>query len=112
MLFGRFVQKYYSLKNTVYVLTSDRILIFYKKNITTLYYNRITFLSKNIKRNGTGSIYFEKRDPFGFFHRPFSYASKSSILAFENIDDAAKIYSIINEKINLCNTTSKISTKK
>lgn len=103
-LFGRFVLKVLTRRHTSYAVTNKRILVlrtFPRKGLVSGYLDKITAMSKDIYRNGRGTITFGNGsawqgsmgdpDPFGFLG-----LSGPLVLAFLNVKDVEKVYTLID----------------
>lgn len=102
-LFGRFVLKILTRRHTSYAVTNERILVvrtFPRKGLVSGYLDKITAMSKDIYRNGRGTITFGNNsawpgmgdpDPFGFLG-----LFGTLVLAFVNVKDAEEVYTLID----------------
>jgi hypothetical protein len=103
-IFGRFIWKNFKKKRTNYAVTNKRVLVSthtFNKSFQAEFIDRIPSMSKRIRRDGVGSIYFGNAnfmasiygntgmDFFGSFYGPYT-------TTFYDIRDAEQVYQLVS----------------
>ena len=95
IVFGRFVTRYITLKNTVYAVTNRRILFLRGNRLTTLSAQNLPPMNVSMNSDGTGTITFDA--PYHYSRvaiRGFG-GGFDNVYALENIRDVNRAQSAI-----------------
>lgn len=102
IVFGRFITKYISNKNTAYAITNRRILVARRRGVSALELQDVPIIQKTEKRDGSGSLCFEPPNPrmwgwnAGSDLWGFSQKNQMKFSGFENVRD---VYLLVCEKV-------------
>jgi hypothetical protein len=102
MIFGRFFADVVQRSNTIYAVTSERIIIvtgLFSKQIKSLSLRTLTEITLDAKHSGRGTISFGPSYPLGSWYRgmPWPGTERYGSPAFEKIDDAPQVYQQIRQ---------------
>ena len=110
-LIGRFWYKKWRKRRTYYTLTNQRLMSIYMGRthlFKELSIVRLNHLSKDVRNDGSGTIYFDKSDGGLFSHNPTIMQNtglellgySSSALHFFDIDNVNQVYQTIQDVRN------------
>lgn len=99
-MFGRFIHKKHILKNTRYVLTNTRAIIYNKGKISCCDYKNESTISFKVNKDGSGTITFgyDRTNLFSRTGGSLFDTLNVSTNEFLNIPEAHNVHQIINQQ--------------
>jgi hypothetical protein len=103
LLFGRLIHRRYMKKRTYYAVTNQRVLILtnlFSRNLQSEFINKIPFINKTVRKDGTGTIQFGNypyMDPMnrntGFNFSGFGYGAMPTFYDIKGVDNVYQMVS-------------------
>lgn len=91
---GRFFFRARQLARTRYAVTDRRVIIQSRRETVFLPYGQIPLLQKEVRSNGTGTIWFQRPEVSGGRH-----GRRVPGVGFEEIAEAERVYRIIEDQM-------------
>lgn len=91
---GRFFFRAWRLAGTRYAVTDRRVIIADRRETVFLLYGQIPLLQKDLRSNGTGTIWFQRPEVYGGRH-----GRRVPGVGFEEIAEAERVYKLIESRM-------------
>lgn len=91
LLIGRFFLRAWQLAGMRYAVTDKRVILISRRDTVFLLFGQIPMLQKELRRNGTGTIWFQRPAYCG----SGNHRRRVPGVGFEEIADAERVYRLI-----------------